>query len=38
MAFKDFSIFTSGGHFVDQSGTKLAILVGSHVDTIPIKV
>ena len=35
--FKDFSISTYGGHFVYQSGTILAILVGSHLDNIPMK-
>ena len=29
MSFKGVSIFSSGGHFVQQSGTRLAILVGS---------
>ena len=35
--FKDFSIFSSGGHLVYQSGTILAILVGSHLGNIPMK-
>ena len=35
--FKDFSIFSSGGHLVYQSGTILAILVGSHLGSIPMK-
>ena len=35
--FKDFSIFSSGGHLVYWSGTILAILVGSHLGNIPMK-
>ena len=35
--FKDFSIFTSGGHLVYRSQTILAILVGSHRGNIPMK-
>ena len=35
--FKDFSIFSSGGHLVYQSRTILAILVGSHLGNIPMK-
>ena len=35
--FKDFSIFSSGGHLVYQSGMILAILVGSHIGNIPMK-
>ena len=35
--FKDFSIFSSGGHLVYWSRTILAILVGSHLGNIPIK-
>ena len=35
--FKDFSIFSSGGHLVYRSGTILAILVGSHLGIIPMK-
>ena len=35
--FKYFSIFSSGGHLVYQSGTILAILVGSHLGNIPMK-
>ena len=35
--FKDFSIFSSGGHLVYQSGMILAILVGSHLGNIPMK-
>ena len=30
MSFRGFSIFSSDGHFVQQSGTILAILVESH--------
>ena len=36
--FKDFSIFSSGGHLVYRSGTILAILVGSHLGNIPMKI
>ena len=35
--FKDFSIFSSGGHLVYRSETILAILVGSHLGNIPMK-
>ena len=35
--FKDFSIFSCGGHLVYQRGTILAILVGSHLSNIPMK-
>ena len=35
--FKDFSIFSSGGHFVYRSKTILAILVGSHLGNFPMK-
>ena len=35
--FKDFSIFSSGGHFVYRGGTIFAILVGSHLGHIPMK-
>ena len=35
--FKDFSIFSSGGHLVYRSITILAILVGSHLGNIPMK-
>ena len=35
--FKDFSIFSSGGHLVYRSRTILAILVGSHLSNIPMK-
>ena len=34
--FKDFSIFSSGGHLVYRSGTILVVLVGSHLDNIPV--
>ena len=34
---KDFSIFSSGGHLVYWSGMILAILVGSHLGSIPMK-
>ena len=37
MTFKDFAIFSSGGHLVYRSGTVLAILVGSHLGNIPMK-
>ena len=35
--FKDFSIFSPGGHLVYRSKTILAILVGSHLGNIPMK-
>ena len=35
--FKDFPIFSSGGHRVYRSGTILAIFVGSHLGNIPMK-
>ena len=35
--FKDFSIFSSGGHLVYQRGRILGILVGSHLGNIPMK-
>ena len=35
--FKDFSIFSSGGHLVHRSGTSLAILVGSDLGNNPMK-
>ena len=35
--FKDFSIFSSGGHLVYRSRTILAILVGSLLGNIPMK-
>ena len=34
---KDFSIFSSGDHLVYRSGTIIAILVGSHLDNMPMK-
>ena len=37
LAFKDFSIFSSGGHFVYRSKTILAIFLGSHLGNIPEK-
>ena len=37
LAFKDFSIFTSGDHLVYRSKTVLSILVGSHLGNIPMK-
>ena len=37
LTFKDFSIFSSGGHLVYRSRTILAILVGSHLGNIPMK-
>ena len=33
--FKDFSIFSPGGHFVYRSRTIFATLVGSHISNIP---
>ena len=36
--FKDFSIFSSGGHLVYRSETILVILVGSHLGNIPMKI
>ena len=38
VAFKDFSIFSSGGELVYRSGMDIAILVGSHLGMIPVKV
>ena len=35
--FKDFSIFSSGGHLVYRSRTILAILLGSHLGNIHMK-
>ena len=35
--FKDFSIFSSGGHLINQSGTILAISVGSYLGNILVK-
>ena len=37
MAFKDFSIFSSGGQLIYRSGMVIAILVGSHLGMIPVK-
>ena len=37
LTFKDFSIFSSGGHPMYRSGTILALLVGSHLGNIPVK-
>ena len=37
MAFKDFSIISSDGQLVYQSGMVIAILVGSHLGMIPVK-
>ena len=36
--FLDFSFFSSGGHLVHRSGTILAILVGSYLGNIPMKI
>ena len=36
-SFKGFSIFSSGGHLVQWSGTLCAILVDSHLRNIPVK-
>ena len=38
ISFKGFSTFSSGGHFVQRSGTILAILVEGHPRNISIKV
>ena len=35
--YQFFSIFSSGGHFVQQSRTILAILVRGHPRNIPVK-
>ena len=35
--YKDFSIFSSGGHLVYRSRTISAILVGSHLGNISMK-
>ena len=35
--FIDFSFFSFGGHLVYQSGTILAMSVGSHLGNIPVK-
>ena len=37
MSFKSLSVFSSGGHFVQQSGTILAILVEGHSRNISVK-
>ena len=37
MSFKDFSIFSSGGHFVQWSGTISATLVEEHPRIISVK-
>ena len=37
MLFKDFSIFSSGGHFVYQSGTIGTILVEGNPRNISVK-
>ena len=37
MLFKGFSIFSSGGHFVQQSRTSLAILVEGQPRNISVK-
>ena len=36
-SFKDISIFSSGGHLLQRSGTVWAILVDSHLRNIPVK-
>ena len=36
MSLKDFSILSSGGHFVQLSGTIFAILVEGHPRNIPV--
>ena len=35
--FKDLFIFSSGGRLVYRRKTTFAILVGSHLDNIPVK-
>ena len=35
--FKDFSVFSSGGHLVYQRRTILAIFIGSHLGNILVK-
>ena len=35
--FEVFSIFSSGGHLVQQSRTVIAILVKGHLGHIPVK-
>ena len=37
MSFKGFSLFSSGGHFVQQSGTILPTLVVGHPRNISMK-
>ena len=37
MAFKDFSVFSSGSHFVYRRKNILAFLLGSHLGNIPEK-
>ena len=37
MSFKGFSIFSSGSHFIQLSGTILAILVEGHPRNISVK-
>ena len=37
MSFKEFSILSSGGHFVQQSGTFLATLVEGNPRNISVK-
>ena len=37
MSFQGFSIFSSGGHFVQQSRTILAILVEGHPRNISVE-
>ena len=38
MSFKGFSIFSSGCHFVQPSGTSLAISVESHCRKTSVKI
>ena len=35
--FTNFSIFSSGGHFVQRSRTILAILIKGHPRNVPVK-
>ena len=37
MSFKGFSVFSFGCHFVQQSGTVLAILIEGHPWNISVK-
>ena len=37
MSFKGFTIFSSGSHFVELSGTILAILVEGYPRNIPVE-